>query len=144
MNTPYVKPIAMMATRPITTNSNVRGPRRDWTTSRTSETVPVMTPPHSSGTPKSRLSATAPPITSAMSVAIATSSACTQYARRAHGLRMRSPSVSGRLRPVTMPSLADRYWMSQAITLPSTTTQTRRYPKRAPAVMLLATFPGSR
>ena len=36
------------------------------------------------------------------------------------------PSVSGRLRPVTMPSFAERYWMSQAMTLPSTTTQTSR------------------
>ena len=31
MKTPNVKPIAMIATSPITTNSNVRGPRRDWT-----------------------------------------------------------------------------------------------------------------
>ena len=65
------------------TNSKVRGPRRDWITSSTIETVPVMRPPQSSGTPNSRLSATAPPITSARSVAIATSSACSQYARRA-------------------------------------------------------------
>jgi hypothetical protein len=74
----------------------------------------------------SRLSATAPPMTSAMSVAIATSSACSQYARRPHGLRMRRPSVSGRLCPVTIPSFADRYWISHAITLPSTTTHTSR------------------
>ena len=78
MNTPNVKPIAMIATMPMTTNSKLRGPRRDWTTSSTSDTVPVMTPPHSSGMPNSRLRATAPPMTSAMSVAIATSSACTQ------------------------------------------------------------------
>ena len=30
------------------------------------------------------------------------------------------PSTSGRLSPVTMPSFAERYWMSQAMTLPST------------------------
>ena len=78
MNTPNVKPIAMIATSPMTTNSNVRGPRLDCTTSSTIETVPVITPPHSSGTPNSRFSATAPPMTSAMSVAIATSSACSQ------------------------------------------------------------------
>ena len=108
------------------TNSKVRGPRRDWRMSSTIETVPVMTPPQMSGTPNSRFSATAPPITSARSVAIATSSACSQYARRAHGLRMRPPSTSGRLRPVTMPSFAERYWMSQAMTLPSTTTHTSR------------------
>lgn len=57
---------------------------------------------------------------------------------------MRRPSVWGRLCPVTMPSLADRYWISQAMTLPTTTIHTSRYPYRAPAVMLLATFPGSR
>ncbi len=78
MKTPNVKPIAMIATSPITTNSNVRGPRRDCTMSSTIETAPVITPPQSSGMPNSRLSATAPPMTSAMSVAIATSSACTQ------------------------------------------------------------------
>ena len=76
--------------------------------------------------PNSRFSATAPPMTSAMSVAIATSSACSQYARRAQRLRMRRPSVSGRLWPVTIPSFAERYWMSHAMTLPSTTTHTSR------------------
>ncbi len=45
---------------------------------------------------------------------------------------------------MTMPSFAERYWINQAMTLPSTTTQTSRYPKVAPAVMLLATLPGSR
>ena len=39
---------------------------------------------------------------------------------------MRTPRISGRLVPVTMPSLAERYWISQAITLPATTTQTSR------------------
>ena len=125
-NTPYVKPIPMTATSPMTTNSNGRAPPRDWMSSRKIETVPVMKPPHSNGTPKRRYRATAPPMTSAMSVAIATSSACSQYARRAHGWRMRVPRVSGRLCPVTMPSFAERYWMSQAMTLASTTTHTSR------------------
>ena len=86
MKTPNVKPIAMIATRPMMTNSKVRGPRRDCTTSSTIETVPVMSPPQSSGMPNSRFSATAPPMTSAMSVAMATSSACSQYARRAQAV----------------------------------------------------------
>ena len=103
-----------------------------------------MTPPASSGMSKSSQRATAPPMISAMSVAIATSSACSQYARRAQGERMRVPSVSARLAPVTTPSLAERYWMSHAIALPSTTTQTRRYPNCAPADMFVATLPGSR
>ena len=125
-NTPTVKPIAMIASRPMMTNSKVRGPRRDCSTSSTIETAPVMRPPQISGTPKSRLRATAPPMTSARSVAMATSSACSQYARRPQRLWMRPPSTSGRLRPVTMPSFAERYWMSQAMTLPSTTTHTSR------------------
>ena len=78
MNTPTVNPTAMITSNPITTVSNVRGPRRACRVSSNSETTPVMIPPQMSGTPNSRFSATAPPITSARSVAIATSSACTQ------------------------------------------------------------------
>ncbi len=77
-NTPNEKPMAMIASRPMITNSNGRGPRRDWISSSVIDTVPVITPPQSRGMPNSRFSATAPPITSAMSVAIATSSACSQ------------------------------------------------------------------
>ena len=76
--TPTVNPIVMIMSRPMITNSNVRGPRRDWRMSSTIETVPVMTPPQMRGMPNSRYSATAPPITSARSVAMATSSACSQ------------------------------------------------------------------
>ena len=75
---------------------------------------------------------------------MATSSACTQKSLRPQVEPMRSPRSSGRLLPVTMPSLAERYWMSHAITLPSTTIHTSRNPNAAPAVMLLATLPGSR
>ena len=124
--TPAVNPTAMITSKPTITNSNGRGPHRDCRMRSTIETAPVMRPPQRSGIPKSRLSATAPPITSAISVAIATSSACTQYARRDHRLRMRLPSTSGRLRPVTIPSFAERYWMSQAMRFPSTTTHTSR------------------
>ena len=73
--TPAVKPTAMRTTSPMMTISNGLAPRRDWMISRPRETTPVMTPPHSSGMPNSRFSATAPPMISATSVAIATSSA---------------------------------------------------------------------
>ena len=43
---------------------------------KTSETVPVMSPPHSSGRPNSRLSAIAAPTNSARSVAIASEPVC--------------------------------------------------------------------
>ena len=69
-------------------------------------------------------------------------SACSQNARRLPG-RRRSPSISGRERPVTSPSLAERNWTSTAIALASTSTQIRRYPYLAPAVRFAATFPGS-
>ena len=67
----------------------------------------------------------APPTTSARSVAAATTSACTQKARRQNGLS-RSPRISGRLLPVTIPSLADWYWTSTAMTLAATRTHTSR------------------
>ena len=77
-NTPTVKPTVMMTSSPMITNSNGRGAAPRLDTSSTIETAPVIRPPQMSGTPKSRLSATAPPMTSARSVAMATSSACSQ------------------------------------------------------------------
>ena len=50
------------------------------------ETIPVIRPPTARGKPKMRFSAIAPPIISAMSVAMATNSAWTQNAMRAAGL----------------------------------------------------------
>ncbi len=73
-----MKPIAMIISRPLITRSNTRWPRRFCTASSTSDTTPVITPPTSSGSPNSRFNAMAPPTTSARSVAIATSSACSQ------------------------------------------------------------------
>ena len=66
----------------------------------------------------------APPITSARSVATATSSA---WAKKASRLRRpsRLRSSCGSERPVTMPSLALWYWMRTAMTLASTRTHTR-------------------
>ena len=124
--TPAVKPTVMISTSAKITRSNVRGPRRVCTVSTIIEMTPVITPPVRRGRPKSRLSATAPPMISARSVAIATSSACSQYSRLASGRCRRAPRSSGRLVPVTMPSLAERYWISQAITLPARTTHTSR------------------
>ncbi|SIM69548.1 hypothetical protein SAMN04489832_1464 [Micromonospora cremea] len=85
----------------------------------------MMIPPGSMGMPKSRYRATAPPITSARSVAIATSSACTHITRLT-GRGRRSRHSSGRLRPVARPSLAVSVWTSMAIRLATTTTQTSR------------------
>ena len=76
--TPATKPIVMIAMSAMMTNSKGRAPRRFCTVSRIIETAPVMNPPSSSGTLKRRLRATAPPMISARSVAIATSSACNQ------------------------------------------------------------------
>ncbi len=87
--------------------------------------TPTITPPSSIGTPNSRYSAIAPPITSAMSVAAATSSACTQYNRRGQ-VESRSPMSSGRLRPVTMPTFADWYCTITAIRFATMSTQSSR------------------
>ena len=72
--------------------------------------VVCVLPPwnHSRGKPNSRLRAIAPPITSARSVAMAMTSACMKNMNRP-ALPIRSPSSSGRLLPVTMPSFADWY-----------------------------------
>jgi hypothetical protein len=60
-----------------------------------------------------------------MSVAIAITSACTHMPQvSARGDRARM--CSGRFCPVTIPSLADRYWMSIAIRLATSTTQSSR------------------
>ena len=48
------KPTAMTISRPVMTVSNVRWPRRSFTTSSSSDTTPVITPPVSSGRSKSR------------------------------------------------------------------------------------------
>jgi hypothetical protein len=42
-----------------------------------------------------------------------------------------------------MPTFAERYCTSIAIRLAMTSTQTSRYPYRAPAATFVATFPGS-
>ena len=86
------------------TRSNTRWPRRFWTASSSSDTAPVITPPTSSGRSNSRCSAMAPPTTSARSVAMATNSACSQYAIRVgragvvgDGLGQRAPGDQAEL-----------------------------------------------
>ena len=87
--------------------------------------TPVIRPAGSSGTPKSRLSPSAAPRNSAMSVAIAITSAWIHRAIEVHrGKCMRESS--GRLWPVASPSLADRYWINMAIRLATSTTHSSR------------------
>jgi len=122
---PPTKPMVMMTSKPTTMPSKVRWERRSWISSRPIETTPTMQPPASSGRPKSRWRAIAPPITSARSVAMATSSAWRKKAILLAGL-IRGRRAWGRERPVTMPSLALWYWMSTAMALARTSTHTSR------------------
>ena len=87
--------------------------------------TPVITAAGKSGMPSSSLMPTAAPRNSARSVAIAISSAWTQRpieVRREYCSRQ----TSGRLRPVAMPSFAESVWISIAIRLEATMTQTKR------------------
>ena len=68
-------PIVMISSMPVMTRSKTRCPRRSPTMSSSSDTAPVITPPSTSGRSNSRCKAIAPPMISATSVAIATSSA---------------------------------------------------------------------
>ncbi len=114
----------MIASRNTIARSNGRCPR-DCRPSSTKAITPVITPPVNSGIPNSRCRATAPPITSARSVAIATSSAWAHMNRFRHGVRC-SRHSSGRFFPVASPSLAESDWMSIAIRLATTITHTSR------------------
>jgi hypothetical protein len=84
-----------------------------------------MRPAEKSGTWKRRLRPRAAPRNSAMSVDIEITSACTHRPLLTHRGYC-SRQSSGRLRPVTMPSFADRYWMSIAMRFAASTTQSRR------------------
>jgi hypothetical protein len=75
--------------------------------------------------PNSRLRAMAAPTNSARSVAMAISSACTQSPNdTARGKRSRQSS--GRLRPVAIPTLAERNWISMAIRFAARITHSSR------------------
>ena len=124
-NRPARNPSVMTISRPTMIVSNWRCLPSPWTTRSAMDTAPMMTPPHSSEIPKRRWRASAPPMTSARSVAAATISAWIQKAMRP-GLDMRSPRRAGRDRPVTRPSLADRYWTTIAKMLEARRTHTSR------------------
>ncbi|BAS17880.1 hypothetical protein AHiyo8_61830 [Arthrobacter sp. Hiyo8] len=96
-------------------------PRDDWSARSNMEATPMMMPPMRSGSPKRRLRATAPPMTSAMSVAPATTSAWTQNSLR-RWVPKRLPRSSGRLCPVAKPSFADWYCTRTAMMFAATRT----------------------
>ena len=75
--------------------------------------------------PKSRLRPSAAPTTSAMSVAIATASACSQSPIDVRREKV-SRHSSARFLPVAMPSFADWVWTSIAIRLAARTTHSSR------------------
>ncbi len=102
----------------------------------------VSRPAGKSGIPKSRLRASAAPMNSARSVAIAMTSACTQ-SKNVTGRGKRARHTSGRFLPVAIPSLADIDWMSMAMRLETRITHNSRYPNCAPPEMFVAKFPGS-
>ena len=85
-------------------------------------TISVIIPAGSMGTPNTRFRASAAPTNSARSVAIATASACSHSSTTTRN-ENRSRQTSGRLRPVAMPSLALSDWISMAIRLAASTTQ---------------------
>ena len=87
--------------------------------------TPVMSPAVTIGTPNSRLRPSAAPTNSAMSVDMAMISACT-HRPQVTGRGKRSRHTSGSVLSVTIPSLADRYWMIMAIRLAASTTHSRR------------------
>ena len=87
--------------------------------------APAISPAGKSGMPKSRLRPSAAPTTSAMSVAIATSSACSQRPIEARRGKV-SRQSSARFLPVAMPSFADWVWTSIAIRFAPSTTQSNR------------------
>ena len=124
-NRPAMKPNVITSSITMMMRSNVVCDLPPWNHNITVETAPMTRPPRNIGRPKSRFSAMAPPITSAKSVAMAMTSACMKNMNRPASL-IRSPSNSGRDLLVTIPSLADWYWMSTLMALASTSTHTSR------------------
>ena len=113
-----------MARSAVIASSNRRKPRV-WSSRIANAITPVISPATSIGTPNSRFRPSAAPRNSAMSVDIAMISAwihIPQLTGRDQCPRM----FSGRLWPVTTPSLADRYWISIAIRFASRTTHSSR------------------
>ena len=125
MNRPAMKPNVITSSRPMMSFSKMRCVAPFSKISSTVDTAPMMQPPTNSGRPNSSFSAIAPPITSARSVAMAITSACMKNMKRPAS-PSRSPKISGKLLPVTMPSFADWYWMSTLMQLANTSTHTSR------------------
>ncbi|GAP60749.1 hypothetical protein AHiyo1_43350 [Arthrobacter sp. Hiyo1] len=122
---PARNPMVITASRPMITSSKRCCVRWSWIARIPIETAPTIRAPTGRGRRNRSWSATAPPTTSARSVASATTSAWSQKRRRPRG-RRRSLRSSGSVRPVTIPSLADWYWMSMAIPFAIASTQMRR------------------
>ena len=104
--------------------------------------TPVITAAGNSAMPSRSLIPNAAPRNSARSVAMAIASAWSQ--RPTDVLREnRSRQISGRFRPVAMPSFAESVWISIAIRLDATITQTSVKPNFDPPAMFVAKLPGS-
>ncbi len=93
----------------------------------TNEAMAASTAPAHSGRPKTRLKPMAAPMISAMSVAIIASSAAAQSTQTS-GLGRRSRHKSATPFPVAMPSRAATIWITMAIRLASTITQSSAAP----------------
>jgi hypothetical protein len=101
-----------------------------------------MTAAGKRGMPSRSWMPSAAPRNSARSVAIAMNSAWIHSPIEV--LReKRSRQTSGRFRPVAIPSFADSVWISIAIRLEATITQTSVKPNFDPAAMFVAKLPGS-
>ena len=96
-----------------------------WICSSANAAIAVSTVATGRLTPSRRLNPSAAPRNSARSVAIAIASACTQSSTE---VRCENcwRQTSGRFRPVAIPSFADSVWITIAIRLEATTTQTSR------------------
>ena len=114
----------MTPTKAAITASSRRNPRA-WRARIPKAAMPVRTAAGKSGRPVSRLMPIAAPTNSAMSVAIAITSAWTQ-SRNVTRRGKRARHTSGRFRPVAIPSFALIDWISIAIRFAASTTQRRR------------------
>ena len=109
------------ATKPVIAASRRRNPQTCKPRMMNAAT-PVSSAETHMDSPKTMCRPRAAPTNSARSVAIATASACSHSSTTPRN-GSRSRQTSGRLRPVAMPSLALSDWMSMAIRLAASTTQ---------------------
>lgn len=137
----YAKHPPMRTISPATMHSSTRNPRC-WSARTIMTSRAVMSTPHTSGMPKSRLSAMAEPMTSARSHAAMAISQMT-HRNIATGLGKWSLHAWARSRPVTTPSLTARCCSSIAMRLEMAITHRSVYPNRWPAARSVAQLPGS-